>query len=169
MVEVMKIMVTSFKRSHACTATLSAPNPAVGNHWPTPPLETPGQQRHYFANKGPSSQGYGFYSSHVWMCTSCEELTHWKMPWCGVRLNVGGEEGCRGWNSWIASLTQWTWTWANSGRWWWTGRPGVLPFMGSQRVRHDWANELNWTELNCSVGEDSWESLELQGDPTSLF
>ena len=41
---------------------------------------------------------------------------------------------------------QWTWVWVNSGSWWWTGRPGVLPFMGSQRVRHDWATKLNWTE-----------------------
>ena len=46
----------------------------------------------------------------------------------------------------MASLTRWTWVWVNSGRWWWTGRPGVLRFMGSQRVGHDWATELNWTE-----------------------
>ena len=48
----------------------------------------------------------------------------------------------------MASPTQWTWVWINSRSWWWTGRPGVLQFMGSQRVRHDWATELNWTELN---------------------
>ena len=48
----------------------------------------------------------------------------------------------------MASLTQWTWVWVNSGRWWWTGRPGMPWFMGSQRVRHDWATELNWTELS---------------------
>ena len=47
----------------------------------------------------------------------------------------------------MASLTQWTWVWVTSGRWWWTGRPGVLRFMGSKRVGHDWATELNWTEL----------------------
>ena len=47
----------------------------------------------------------------------------------------------------MASLTRWTWVWVNSGSWWWTGRPGVLRFRGSQRVRHDWATELNWTEL----------------------
>ena len=46
----------------------------------------------------------------------------------------------------MASLTRWTWVWVNSGRWWWTGRPVVLWFMGSQRVGHDWATELNWTE-----------------------
>ena len=50
----------------------------------------------------------------------------------------------RGWDGWMASLTQWTWVWVNSGSWWWTGRPGVLRSVGSQRVRHDWATELNW-------------------------
>ena len=59
-----------------------------------------------------------------------------------------GEEGDdRGWDGWMASLTWCTWVWVNSGSWWWTGRPGVLWFMGSQRVRHDWATEMNWTEL----------------------
>ena len=52
----------------------------------------------------------------------------------------------RGWDGWMASLTQWTWVWINSGSWWWTGRPGMLQFMGSQRVGHNWATELNWTE-----------------------
>ena len=63
---------------------------------------------------------------------------------------IGGrkEGDDRGWDGWMTSLAQWTWVWVNSGSWWWTGRPGVLRFMGSQRVRHDWATELNWTELN---------------------
>ena len=56
----------------------------------------------------------------------------------------GGEGDDRGWDSWMASLTRWTWVWVNSRSWWWTGRPGVLPFMGSQSVGHDWATELNW-------------------------
>ena len=50
-------------------------------------------------------------------------------------------------DGWMASLTRWTWVWVNSGSWWWTGRPCVLRFMGLQRVGHDWATELNWTEL----------------------
>ena len=50
-------------------------------------------------------------------------------------------------DGWMASSTWWTWLWVDSGSWWWTGRPGVLRFMGSQRVRHDWATELNWIEL----------------------
>ena len=63
-----------------------------------------------------------------------------------VSLKAGGEEGDRGWDGWMASLTLWTWAWVNSGSWWWTGRPGVQWSMGSQRVGHAWVTELNWTE-----------------------
>ena len=59
-------------------------------------------------------------------------------------LGAGGKGDDRGWDGWMASLTRWTWVWVNSRSWWWTGRPGVLRFMGSQRVGHDWATELNW-------------------------
>ena len=57
----------------------------------------------------------------------------------------------RGWDGWVASPTQWTWVWARSGSWWWTGRPGVLQFMGWQRVRQDWAAELNWNDIQGCV------------------
>ena len=80
------------------------------------------------------------------LATSCKELTHWKRLWCWEGLGAG-EEGDRGWDGWMASLTWWTWVWVNSGSWWWTGRPGVLRSMGSQRVGHDWATELNWTNV----------------------
>ena len=152
------------------------------------------KQRHYFANKDPSSQVYGF--GHVWMweldceeswalknrcfwtvvlektlenpldckeiqsilkaispgCslegmllklklqyfrTSCEELTHCKRLWCWEGLGAGGEGDDKGLDGWMASRTQWTWVWLNSGSWWWIGRPGMLRFMGSQRVGHD--------------------------------
>ena len=73
-----------------------------------------------------------------------EELTHWKRPWCWKRLRAWGEGDYRGWDGCMASLTQWTWAWVDPRIWWWTGRPGVLRFMGSQRVWHDWATELNW-------------------------
>ena len=66
--------------------------------------------------------------------------------WCWEGLGAGGEGDDRGWDGWMASPTQWTWVWVNSRSWWWTGRPGVLEFMGSQRVGHDWVTELNWTE-----------------------
>ena len=56
------------------------------------------------------------------------------------------EKGMTGWDDWMASLTQWTWVWVNSRSWWWTGRPGVLQSMGSQRVRYSWVTELSWTE-----------------------
>ena len=166
------------------------------------------KQRHYFANKGPSSQGNGFPNSHVWMweldceeswapknwcfwsvvlektlespldckkiqpvnpkgdqsvlifhwkhwcwswnsntlVTWCKELTHVKRPWCWKRLKAGGKGDNRGFDGWMASLTQRTWGWVNSGSWWWTGRPGMLWSIGSQRVRYDWATELYWTE-----------------------
>ena len=76
-----------------------------------------------------------------------EELTHLIRPWCWESLRAVGEGDDRGWDGWMASLTQWTLVWVNSRSWWWTGRPGVLRFMGSQRVGHDWATELNWTDL----------------------
>ena len=75
---------------------------------------------------------------------SCEELTHWKRLWCWEGLGAGGEGENRGWDGWMASLTLWTWVWANSGSWWWTGSPGMLQFMGLQRVRHHWVTELSW-------------------------
>ena len=64
------------------------------------------------------------------LATSCEELTHWKRPWCWERLGAGREGGDRGWDGWMASPTRWTWVWVDSGSWWWTGRLGVLRFMG---------------------------------------
>ena len=154
-------------------------------------------------NKGPSSQGYGFSSGHVWMweldykeswapknlcfwtvmleifespldckaiqpvhpkgdqswvfigrtdvvaetpntlATWCEELTHLKRPWCWERLKAGGEGDGRGRDGWMASLTRWTWVWVDSGSWWWTGRPGVLQFMGCKEL--DMTERLNWT------------------------
>ena len=69
---------------------------------------------------------------------------HWKRLWCWEGLGAGGEGDDRGWDGWMASLTQWTWVWVKSGSWWWTRRPGVLQFMGLQRIWHDWATELNW-------------------------
>ena len=72
--------------------------------------------------------------------------THWKRPWCWERLRAGGEGDDRGWDGWMASSTGWTWVWVSSGSWWWTGKPGVLLSIGSQRVGHDWTTELSWTE-----------------------
>ena len=73
-----------------------------------------------------------------------QRLTHWERPWYWERLKTGGEGDNRGWDGWMASPTQWTWVWASSGSWCWTGKPGVLQSMGSQRGRHDWETELNW-------------------------
>ena len=166
-----------------------------GKLWPRQHIE---KQRHYFANKGPSSQGYGFFQ---WSCmdvswtikkAECRridafelwcwrrllrvpwtagssnqsilkisprcslggmvlkltlqyfghlmwELTHWKRFWCWEGFRAGGKGDDRGWGDWMASQTRCTWVWVNSGSWWWTERPGVLLFMGLQRVGHYWA------------------------------
>ena len=64
------------------------------------------------------------------LATWCEELTHLKRPWCWERLKAGGEGENRRWDGWMASPTQWTWVWVNFRSWWWTGRPGILWFMG---------------------------------------
>ena len=81
------------------------------------------------------------YFGHLMRRTDSFEKT----PMLG-RLRAGGEGDDRGWDSWMASPTQSTWVSVCSGSWWWRGRPGVLQFMGLQRVGHDWATELNWTE-----------------------
>ena len=73
----------------------------------------------------------------------CEELTHWKRPWCWERLKAGGEGDDRGWDGWMASPTGWTWIWVSSRSWWWTGKPGMLQSMQSQSQTH----LSSWTEL----------------------
>ena len=162
------------------------------------------KQRHYFANKGPSSQGYGFSCGHVWMweldceegwvpknwyfwsvvlektlespldckeiqpvhpkgdqswvhwkdwcwswnsntlATWYEELTYRKRPWCRERLKAWRERDDKGWGGWMASLTQWTWVWASTSRWWRTERPGVPQSMRSQSQMQlsDWTTRL---------------------------
>ena len=68
------------------------------------------------------------------LATWCKELTHWKRPWCWKTLKAGGEGDNRGWDCWMASPTWWTWVWASSGSWWWTGKSAM-------------SVQLNWTEL----------------------
>ena len=89
------------------------------------------------------------------LATWCEELNHLKRPWCWEILRAGGEGDDRGWDGWMTSPPQWTEVWVNSRSWWWTGRPGVLQSMGSQKVGHDWATELNWTERSNSFAIQS--------------
>ena len=92
-----------------------------------------------------------------------QQTTDWKIPWCWETLRAEEEEGIRGWDGWTASPMQWTWTWANSGRWWGIGRSGVLQSMGSQRVGHDrtrqpWTTRLQilppWPVLSCHQHDD---------------
>ena len=169
------------------------------------------KQRHYFVNKGLSSQSYGFSNSPVWMwelnCKESWALKNWwfwnvvlektlertldckeiqpvhpkgnqsccsleglmlklKLQYFGHLMRrvdslektlmlggigAGAEGDDRGWDGWMASPTRWTWVWVNSSSWWWTGRPGMLWFMGSQRVGQDWATELNWWLVHVEV------------------
>ena len=75
-----------------------------------------------------------------YLATRCEKPTHWKGPWCWERLRARGEGDDRGWDGWMASSTQWTWIWANSGRLWRTEEPGCNPW-GLQRMKHDLVTE----------------------------
>ena len=90
------------------------------------------------------------------LATWCEEPTLWKRPWCWERLKAG-EVDDRGWDGWMASLTQWTWVWAGSGRWWRTGKPGMLQSMGFPRVGYNLETEqqkmlwAEWCPLNFCI------------------
>ena len=85
------------------------------------------------------------------------ESTYWERPCYWERLRARGEEANRGWDGQMASLTQWTWVWANARRWWRTGKPGELQSMRLQRVRHDWATELNWKpQIMMIIYQFSW-------------
>ena len=92
------------------------------------------------------------------LATWCEELTRWKRPWCWERLRAGREGDVRRWDGWLAFPTQWIWVWVDSGSLWWTGRPGVLRLMGSQRVGYDWVTELNWTDNPVAIYFIFWGS-----------
>ena len=96
------------------------------------------------------------------LATWCEELIHCKRPWCWERLKVGGEGDDRGWNGYMASPTQWTWVWASSRSLWGTRKPSVLQSVGSQRVRHDCATELNWKHVAINMSwclPKEWEKV----------
>ena len=88
------------------------------------------------------NQSWIFIGRTDTLATWGKELTHWKRQMVG-KLKAGGEGDVRRWDGWMASPTRWTWIWASSGSWWWTGKPGRLQSVGSPRVRHDWATELN--------------------------
>ena len=100
-----------------------------------------------------SVEGWCWSWNSKTLATWCEDLTHWKRPWCWERLKARGEGDDR-WDGWMASPTRWTWVWASSGSWWWTEKPDMLQSMGSQRVGHDWETELKiswnffWIFLN---------------------
>ena len=100
------------------------------------------------------------------LATWCEELTHCKTLMPG-KIEVRRRGDDRGWDGWMASPTLWTWVWASSGSWWWTGKPGALQSMGLQRVRHDWVTELNWIDIyqltNLSILKEINPEYPLEG------
>ena len=100
------------------------------------------------------------------LATWCKELTHLKRLWCWERAGEGDD---RGGDGWMASLTQWTWVWVNSGSWWWTGRPGVLWLMGSQRVGNNWVTEIHWTELKASIGFHDLSLIRLKASRNDFY
>ena len=110
--------------------------------------------------------------SYNTLATWWEELTHWRRPWCWERLKAGGEVHDRGWDGLMASLTRWTWVWASSGSWWWTGKPGMLQSMGLQRVRYDWVTELNFCislYICILLGKVSIQLINLHVTHTKVF
>ena len=96
----------------------------------------------------------------------CEQPTHWKSPRGWERLRAEEEKGIRGWDDWMASLTKWTWTRANFGRWWETGRPGVLQSMGLQRVGQGWVTEQQ--RILTTIFE-KWNTIEQVRDHHKLW
>ena len=123
--------------------------------WGDQDLAPPGGQHPSFTGSGDCHKGSPWFEllnihwkgwcwswSSSTLATWCEELTHWKRPWFWERLKAGGEGDDRGWDGWMASLTQWTWVWVNSRSWRWTGKPAVLQSMGLQRFGYDWVTEL---------------------------
>ena len=78
------------------------------------------------------------------LATWCEDLTHWKRPRCWRRLKARGEGDNKGWDGWMASLTLWTWVWARSGSWWWTGKRGMFSPWGCKEL--DMTEQLNWAQ-----------------------
>ena len=109
---------------------------------------------------GYSLEGLMLRSNSNTLATWWEKLIHWKRSWCWERLKAGKEGDDRGWDGWMASLTQWTWVWASSGRWWRTGKPGMLQSMGSQRAGYDWATEQQQHYfLNSKFCDISFQTL----------
>ena len=103
------------------------------------------------------------------LATWCEELAHLKRPWCWEGLRAGGEGGDRGWDSWMASPTQWIWVLASSGSWWWTGRPGVLQSAGSQTVKHHFVTEQQQQKTNCPWSHFKLDSISSMDKGLFLF
>ena len=103
-----------------------------------------------------------YFGHLMWRTDSLEKTKCWK-DWRREEKGVTEDKVV-----WMASPTQWTWAWVNSGSWWWTGKPGMLQSMRSQRVGQDWVTELNWNWKGfprCSVGKRKIKYLSLKWEP----
>ena len=114
------------------------------------------QTSHFWRKSTLNWKDWGWSWSSNTLATWWEEPTHQKRSWCWERLRAGEEGGNRGWDGWMASPTQCTWIWANSGRQWKTGKPAVLQSMGLQRVGHDWVTEKQHVRLWKLDHKESW-------------
>ena len=99
------------------------------------------------------------------LATWYEELTHLKRHWCWERLRAGGEGVNKGWDNWMASLTQWTWVWVDSRSWWWTGRPGMLWFHG---VTKSWTLLSDWTQAGIKIARRNISKLMYEDNTTLM-
>ena len=113
------------------------------------PVHPKGNQSWIFIGRTDSLEGWSWNSNTL--ATWLKKLTYLKRPWCWERLKVGGKGDIGGWDDWMASPNQWTWVWVSSRSWWWTGRPGNLQSLGSQRVGHDRVTELNFVKKESSM------------------
>ena len=98
-------------------------------NWETERIKTRRSNQSVLKKINPDYSLEGLSWSSNTLATWCEEMTHWKRPWCWERLKGKGERSDRGWDRWMVSSTQWTWVWTNLGRWWRTGKPGMIQFM----------------------------------------
>ena len=88
--------------------------------------------------------------------TWCEEPTHWRRHWCWERVKAEEEEGDKGWDGWMASPIQWTWTWANSRRWWRTGRPGVLKWQSWTQLGDRTTTKKQYSRTRVGKSHSPW-------------
>ena len=126
-------------------------------------LESPLDSKEVQSVNPKGNQSWIFMEGLMLKLTWCEELTYEKRPWCWEGLKAGGEGDNRRWDGWMASPSRWTWVWASSGSWWWTGKPGMLQSMGSQRDGHWETEQTKRSQMTVENNTKANESTKLTG------